>query len=109
MRLTELVCPLKPLEAMATNTAVIGSDVGGIREYVKEGQTGLLFNAGDTDHLAERMSFLLENPEYRTELCKNGRDAVVNRWHWPAVVKKYHDIYEQAIESPRKGIKKMVG
>ena len=44
-RNTEMVTPLKPLEAMAMGKAVIGSDVGGIRELISPG-TGMLFSAG---------------------------------------------------------------
>ncbi len=47
MRLTELVTPLKPLEAMAQGRMFVASDVGGHRELVRDGETGFLFPAGD--------------------------------------------------------------
>ena len=43
MRLTELVTPLKPLEAMAQGRMFVASDVGGHRELIRDGETGLLF------------------------------------------------------------------
>ena len=46
MRLTELVTPLKPLEAMAQGRLVLASDVGGHRELIRDGETGTLFKAG---------------------------------------------------------------
>ncbi|MEG1117521.1 MAG: glycosyltransferase, exosortase A system-associated, partial [Janthinobacterium sp.] len=53
MRLTELVTPLKPLEAMAQGRLVVASDVGGHRELVEHGKTGMLFRAGDAGALAQ--------------------------------------------------------
>lgn len=47
MRLTELVTPLKPLEAMAQRRLVAASDVGGHRELIRDGETGILFRAND--------------------------------------------------------------
>jgi len=52
MRLTELVTPLKPLEAMAMGRVVLASDVGGHRELVEDGATGFLFPPGDAGALA---------------------------------------------------------
>ena len=47
MRLTELVTPLKPLEAMAQGRLLVASDVGGHKELIRHGETGFLFKAGD--------------------------------------------------------------
>src|SRR3569623_3673549 len=46
MRLTELVTPLKPLEAMAQGRLMVASDVGGHKELLQDGKTGELFRAG---------------------------------------------------------------
>ena len=48
MRLTEMVTPLKPLEAMAQGRLLVASDVGGHRELIRHGETGVLFKAGDS-------------------------------------------------------------
>ena len=63
MRLTELVTPLKPLEAMAQGRLVAASDVGGHRELIKDGQTGVLFRANDADALAQSVLALLDQPD----------------------------------------------
>ena len=55
MRLTELVTPLKPLEAMAQGRMFVASDVGGHRELIRDGETGFLFPAGDAHALAQRI------------------------------------------------------
>ncbi len=56
MRLTELVTPLKPLEAMAQGRLLVASDVGGHRELIRDGETGFLFAAGDAGALARARS-----------------------------------------------------
>src|SRR3546814_6624738 len=58
MRLTELVTPLKPLEAMAQRKLVAASDVGGHRELIEHGVTGTLFPAGDPAAIAEALDGL---------------------------------------------------
>ena len=59
MRLTELVTPLKPLEAMAQRRLVAASDVGGHRELIRDGDTGTLFAPGDPDAIAAALAGLL--------------------------------------------------
>ena len=54
MRLTELVTPLKPLEAMAQGRMLVASDVGGHRELIRDGETGVLFPAGDARRARRR-------------------------------------------------------
>ncbi len=99
MRLTELVCPLKPLEAMALKKCVVGSDVGGIREFVIPGETGLLAQPDDADDLAKNLSQLLHSPELCQKLGSKGREAVLKNWHWPRVIRRYGDIYQNARSS----------
>ena len=53
MRLTELVTPLKPLEAMAQGRMLVASDVGGHRELIQDRETGFLFKAGDLESLRD--------------------------------------------------------
>jgi PEP-CTERM/exosortase A-associated glycosyltransferase len=99
MRLTELVCPLKPLEAMALKKCVVGSDVGGIREFINPGETGLLFKPDDVDDLVKTLCQLIVSPELCHRFGDQGRKAVVQNWDWPQVVKRYHEIYRLACDS----------
>ncbi len=62
MRLTELVTPLKPLEAMAQGRVLVASDVGGHRELIRHRETGWLFRAGSVGALAEAVLELLDKP-----------------------------------------------
>ena len=73
MRLTELVTPLKPLEAMAQGRLVVASDVGGHKELMVEGVTGCLFKAGDKHALAHTVLSLLNAPESWDAMRKAGR------------------------------------
>ena len=93
MRLTELVTPLKPLEAMAMGKALVASDVGGHRELIKDGKTGVLFKAGDEKALAVALADLLNNDKQRETLQKNGAEWVRECQTWQQTTSVYQDIY----------------
>lgn len=97
MRLTELVTPLKPLEAMAAGRLVLASDVGGHRELIRDGETGVLFRAGDAGHLAERALELLAHPETWPALKERARRFVAAERTWPVSVERYREIYQAAL------------
>src|SRR5207248_4542101 len=61
MRLTELVTPLKPLEAMAQERIVVASDVGGHRELIRDRQTGYLFPPDQPEQLVEGIRAALDD------------------------------------------------
>jgi PEP-CTERM/exosortase A-associated glycosyltransferase len=93
MRLTELVTPLKPLEAMAQGRLVIASDVGGHRELIRPGETGMLFKAGEPEALAAVVLDLLSNPERWAALKSTARSFVENERNWRASVARYRGVY----------------
>jgi PEP-CTERM/exosortase A-associated glycosyltransferase len=97
MRLTELVTPLKPLEAMAQGRLFIASDVGGHKELVQDGVTGLLFEAGEVDALARRALEALALPDGGATLRRNGRRYVETERNWAATVANYRQIYGRAL------------
>jgi glycogen synthase len=82
IRLTELVTPLKPLEAMAQGQIFVASDVGGHKELVEHNKTGILFKAGDRQALAQAIVELLNNRQCWPELRANGRHFVENVRNW---------------------------
>ena len=94
MRLTELVTPLKPLEAMAQGQLFIASDVGGHRELIRDGETGVLFRAGDAADLTAKTLELLAHPERWPMLKNNGRRFVEQERTWRNSVGRYQKIYE---------------
>jgi PEP-CTERM/exosortase A-associated glycosyltransferase len=101
MRLTELVTPLKPLEAMAQGKPVIASDVAGHQELIRDGETGRLFNAGDPHALAQTTLDMLSAPgdweAYRTA----GRAYVESARTWRTSVSAYTSVYAAALGENR--------
>ena len=95
MRLTELVTPLKPLEAMAQGQLFIASDVGGHKELVEHNKTGILFKAGDRDSLTQALLNLLNDRHRWPELKANGRQFVENIRNWQSSVANYRAPYQQ--------------
>ena len=102
-RLTDLVTPLKPLEAMAQKRLVAASDVGGHRELVRDGETGVLFPADDPDGLAEALADLAARPESWATLRENGRAHVAARHDWDANIHRYQSVYHHLLASSLKG------
>jgi PEP-CTERM/exosortase A-associated glycosyltransferase len=92
-RLTELVTPLKPLEAMAQGRLLVASDVGGHRELIRDGETGILFRAGDPRALAAAVERVLGAPEDWERLRRAGRRFVESERTWARSVARYADVY----------------
>ena len=93
MRLTELVTPLKPLEAMAQGRVLVASDVGGHKELIRDGETGILFQAGSAEALAAAVTRLLAEPESWPALRKAGRVFVETERNWKTSVANYASVY----------------
>jgi starch synthase len=104
------VCPsiyepfgLVNLEAMACETAVVASRVGGIPEIVVEGETGYLvdYDPNDveafTSALAARVDELLSDPALAARMGKAGRERVVQNFGWPAIAGKTMELYESVL------------
>ena len=95
MRLTELVTPLKPLEAMAQKSMFLASDVGGHRELVRDGVNGTLFKANDLDDLVDSLLKLLDQEERWPAIRDAGRDFVENERNWKNSVANLKPVYRQ--------------
>ncbi|RMG30831.1 MAG: glycosyltransferase, exosortase A system-associated [Gammaproteobacteria bacterium] len=102
MRLTELVTPLKPLEAMAQRKLVVASDVGGHRELIRDGVTGSLFRAGDADALAAAVIALASQPEAWEARRDAGLEYVRAERTWPTSVARYAPVYERLAGGKRR-------
>ncbi|HEY0326800.1 MAG TPA: glycosyltransferase, partial [Allosphingosinicella sp.] len=95
MRLTELVTPLKPLEAMAQGKLVVASDVGGHRELIEDGVTGTLFPAGDPDALARSLADLFDRRDRWDERRETARRFVERERNWADNVANYDPVYRR--------------
>ncbi len=95
MRLTDMVTPLKPLEAMALGKALVASDVGGHRELIADGETGVLFRAGDPAALARAVLGVMESPTLAAKLRARGPEFVRAERTWSKVVAGYEPVYQR--------------
>ena len=93
MRLTDLVTPLKPLEAMAQGCLLVASDVGGHRELIRDGETGILFRAGDAASLAGAILRLLLQRERWPQLRDQGRRFVERERNWQGSAARYREVF----------------
>ena len=98
MRLTDLVTPLKPLEAMAQGRLVVASDVGGHRELIRDRETGMLFKAGSVDQLVSVLGELLRHREIWPALRDRARRFVEQERNWAASVARYVPIMERLLQ-----------
>ena len=94
IRLTELVTPLKPLEAMAAGIPVLASDIGGHAEMIADGETGLLFKAESRDSLIEQATRVAADAGLRRHLSESGRHFVERERTWDRVVARYFPVYD---------------
>lgn len=97
IRLTDLVTPLKPLEAMAQGRLLAASDVGGHRELIQDGKTGILFKADDATSLANSVLTLLNSPNKWESLRHQGRLFVETERNWPISVARYESVYNRLL------------
>jgi glycogen synthase len=86
------------LEAMACETAVVASAVGGILEVVEDGVTGLLVPPSRPDQLASALRSLLEDPARRRAMGKAGRARVEEQFSWSSVAARTETVYAEAID-----------
>lgn len=96
MRLTDLVTPLKPLEAMAEGRIVLASDVGGHRELIRDGQTGFLFPPDDPSRIADRVTEVISAKDQHAHIREAARHYVKSSRTWPICASVYSDVYEMA-------------
>jgi PEP-CTERM/exosortase A-associated glycosyltransferase len=99
MRLTDLVTPLKPLEAMAQRRVLVASDVGGHRELIVDGLTGRLFKAGDKEAFADAVVDMFAKRDQWDGFRRAGREFVENERNWQASVARYQPVYERLIRT----------
>jgi PEP-CTERM/exosortase A-associated glycosyltransferase len=95
--LTERVTPLKPLEAMAQGRMFVASDVGGQRELIRDGETGVLFKAGSADALARAIETVLQQRQRWPEMLARARRHVEGERTWSRSVANYREAYDRAL------------
>jgi len=97
MRLTELVTPLKPLEAMAQGKIVVASDVGGHKELIRDRENGYLFKSGDESSLASTVLEVFDKQSGWADIRINGRQYVESERNWANSVANYQPLYSSLV------------
>ena len=100
MRLTDLVTPLKPLEAMAQGKLVAASDVGGHRELIADGVTGTLFAPDDPAAIAAVLAGLLARRTLWGERRRVARAFVEAERNWSSNILRYEPVYQNLLGNP---------
>jgi glycogen(starch) synthase len=98
-RITSMVTPIKPLEAMSMERTVVASDVGGLKELVDDEATGLLFRAEDEQDLAAKLRRCVEDPILRRRLGAAARVAMMRSRDWKTLVAPYVTIYGNLVKN----------
>ena len=81
------------LEAMACETPVVATRVGGIKEVVADGETGLLVPPGDPVRLGKAITKLIEDPALSGRMGKAGRKRVLQHFTWDRIAQKTLKLY----------------
>ena len=85
------------LEAMATGLPVVGTAIGGLREQIEDGVTGLLVAPRDADALVQALMTLLREPERRAKMGAAARIRVEQRYSLASMVDAYEDLYDRLV------------
>lgn len=101
MRLTDLVTPLKPLEAMAQGKLVLASDVGGHRELIEDGKNGFLFPADNVPAFSDTIIRLTQQSAQWPQMITQGRQFVEEVRNWRVSVSNYLPLYQQLLSGAR--------
>jgi PEP-CTERM/exosortase A-associated glycosyltransferase len=99
MRLTDLVTPLKPLEAMAQGKLVAASDVGGHRELIRHGDTGTLFAPDDPDAIAAALAACFSDRSNWEAQRRRARDFVDKDRNWSSNILRYEPVYQRLVKA----------
>jgi len=91
--------PRVVIEAFALGKPVLGANIGGVPELVKDNLTGLLFVPGNADDLAFRIKYLSDNPQKIIQMGKNGRRMIEGEMSSEKHYQKLLEIYEKTVSS----------
>ena len=86
---------------MAQGRSVVASDVGGHRELIRHGETGLMFRAGHARSLAESVMELMQKPELAAAMRAKARRFVETERTWAASVARYAGVYDGLLGAKR--------
>ncbi|RLI52394.1 MAG: hypothetical protein DRP09_18020 [Candidatus Thorarchaeota archaeon] len=94
--------PISILEAMASETAVVSTNVGGIPEMIASGYNGILIPPKDVDSLANALIQLIENDHLRKKIERNARKTILRKFTWRRTAKLTVEYYEEILSEVKK-------
>ena len=83
------------LEAMAAGVPAIGTKVGGIPDFLREGETGLFCEVQNPKSIAEKIETLLKDKKLRLRLVENGRKLVEEKYNWDSIARQIENIFKK--------------
>lgn len=86
------------LEAMAAGVPIIGTQVGGIIDFLIDGETGLFCKSNDPKDLAEKIIMILNDEDLKNKLVENGREMVEQKYSWDKIAEQMRRIYEKTVD-----------
>jgi glycogen(starch) synthase len=92
---------LVALEAAAAGTPLVAADVGGLRELVQHGRTGLRFSSGDVAGLADAVTAVLSDQVLARRMARAARIMVATDYSWDRVARRTVEVYERAAREER--------
>jgi glycosyltransferase involved in cell wall biosynthesis len=93
--------PFSIMEAQLAGTPIVASNAGGIPEMIEHGHTGLLFDVGNEEQLAQQLARLLKDAELRSELAGNAKEWAESQWSSVTLMERTLSAYDKALRKVR--------
>ena len=93
--------PVSLIEAQAGNLAVVSTDVGGVRDIIKDGETGYIVPKNNVNLFSDKLLVLIEDDEIRNRFSKNGWDFVREKFHYKTLVRNVDEYYKFLLEKKK--------
>lgn len=83
------------VEALASSTPVIASNVGGIVDIVSNGVNGYLVEPKSSQAIADKLQYLMKHREVLKKFSNNARQSVENRFSWENTIEQYSNLFKE--------------
>jgi glycosyltransferase involved in cell wall biosynthesis len=93
--------PVSLMEAMAMEKPVVAYNIRGVRDLVEDGVNGFLVPFGDIEAFADKIIYLMDNPEVAKEMGKRGREKILKEFSLDKVIKDMKKLYKEILEDGR--------
>jgi len=94
-------CPMAILEAMAAGVPVMASNIGGVPDLVRPGETGALFDPADAESMASAVREFLAHREKACSMAAKAKEEALERFHPRCVAQRHLEIYREVLSTSR--------